>query len=191
MGILTHSRFRARPQLYPRIDLDYIDFLLECFQEPWAVLLGFIDESGTDERSPFMYVVGVLFERKSQKKLNREWKKALEEFDISHFHAVDCQNRRGEFKGKSEEFCRQAFKSFVEIATSYVLAAARVRTVPESEFNAIRKERWDFTQYTTAACMCIQLLLSHARDMGHHDLNVFLESFSWNPAQCRDSCQNY
>jgi hypothetical protein len=123
-----------------------------------------------------MYVVGVLFKRKAQKKLNKEWKKALKKFDISHFHAVDCQNRWGEFKGKSEEVCRRAFKSFVEIATSHVLAAARVRTIPEIEFNAIRKGRWEYTQYTTAACMCIQLLLSHVRDLGHHNLNVFLES---------------
>jgi hypothetical protein len=176
MDILTDYRVRAKPKPYPLIDLEYIDVLLESFPEPWAVLLGFIDESGTDQVSPAMFVVGVLFKRKAQKKLNKEWKKALKKYGITHFHATDCQNRRKEFRGKSEDFCREAFKSFVEIATSHVLAAARVRTIPETEFDAIRKGRWEYSQYTTAAYMCIQLLLNHVRDLGHHNLNVFLES---------------
>jgi hypothetical protein len=140
------------------------------------VLLAYIDESGTDEKSPAMYVVGVLYKRKAQKKLNREWKKELKGFGISHFHTVDCAQGVKQFKGKSKEFLDEAYQSFIKIVKKYIAAAACVATIPESQFNALRKGRFEYSQYTTCTFICIQLLLTHARKLGHHKVDFFLES---------------
>jgi Protein of unknown function (DUF3800) len=158
------------------IDLEYIDVFLGSFAEPWAVLLAYIDESGTDEKSPAMYVVGALYKRKAQKKLNREWKKELKRFGISHFHTVDCAHGAKQFKGKSKELRDEAYQSFIKIVKKHIAAAACVATIPESQFNALRRGSFEYSQYTTCTFICIQLLLTHARKLGHHKVDFFLES---------------
>lgn len=140
------------------------------------MLLAYIDESGTDEKSPAMYVLGVLYKRKAQKKLNREWKKELKRFGISHFHTVDCAHAKKEFKGKRREFCDEAYQSFIKIVKKYITAAVCVATIPESQFNALRRGRFEYGQYTTCVFICIQLLLTHARKLGNHKVDFFLES---------------
>ena len=157
-------------------DLEQIDLLLELFPEPWAVLLAFLDESGTDDTSPAMCVAGLLYERSAQKKLNRQWKAELEKAGIDYFHMREFCHRVGQFKGKDSKFCDQLHRSLIGIIKEHVIGGAAVLTMPEREFNAIRGQKWEFSQYTTCAYACVHFLLGQASRLRQGPVHFFIES---------------
>lgn len=57
----------------------------------------YVDESGTDAASPVMCIAGYLFDASQAAHLDREWSDALKEFNLPHFHAVDCAHGVREF----------------------------------------------------------------------------------------------
>jgi hypothetical protein len=64
------------------------------------MLSAFLDEAGTGDDSPVMCVAGFLYTRKNLRQLDRQWKRALDDAAISHFHMSDYAHSKGEFKGK-------------------------------------------------------------------------------------------
>jgi Protein of unknown function (DUF3800) len=130
--------------------------------EPWAVLIAYLDESGTDASSPAMCVAGLLYERSCQKKLKRKWKAELNRAGVPYFHMREFAHTQGVYAGKNEAFCLEHHKSLIEILGKYVTAGASLRTIPEKEFDQIRGERWGHSQYVTCAIICMQFLLHQA-----------------------------
>ena len=75
------------------------------------VIEAYLDESGTHGGSPITCVAGYLFESEQSLRLEREWKSALGDFGIGHFHMADCAGGGGDFRGRSvsdrDALCRK------------------------------------------------------------------------------------
>src|ERR1039458_602548 len=61
----------------------------------------YFDESGTHRGSSVTCVAGYLFDSDQCLRLNDEWKSALDDFGIAHFHMADCAGGGGLFRGRS------------------------------------------------------------------------------------------
>jgi hypothetical protein len=123
-----------------------------------------------------MCVAGLLYERSSQKKLNRKWKAELRKAGISYFHMREFCHRQGQFAGKNTDFCDRLHKSLVGVIKQHIAAGASVITIPEKEFDEIRGKRYEFSQYTTCAFICMQFLLHQARKLNLGQVHFVIES---------------
>lgn len=62
---------------------------------------GYFDESGTHQGAAVTCVAGYLFESDQCIRFDAEWKEALSEAGLPHFHMAACANGSGMFRGKS------------------------------------------------------------------------------------------
>jgi hypothetical protein len=64
-----------------------------------ALTTAYLDDSATDKGQPVVVVGGVVANNSSWLKIEPAWKAILKRRGVSHFHASQFENRRGEFKG--------------------------------------------------------------------------------------------
>jgi hypothetical protein len=148
------------------------------------MLSAYLDESGTEGISPMMCVAGFLFTKRNAEALSREWKLVLQRAGVRYFHAVDCCHRRGEFRGKSKEFANDVYRQLVEIIHKRACGGAVIYTLPEKKFDEIRQRlSWEYSQYTTCAHFCMQLLIRIAKRMNHGGVDFFIEAGHKNQAE--------
>ncbi|MGD0870666.1 MAG: DUF3800 domain-containing protein [Bryobacteraceae bacterium] len=84
------------------LEVDYLRQLFAVLKADYALMVeAYFDESGTHRGSPVTCVAGYLFESDQCLRLNDEWKKALDDFGITHFHMTDCAGGGGLFRGRS------------------------------------------------------------------------------------------
>jgi hypothetical protein len=153
-----------------------LDHLLYFSPEPYAMLMAYLDESGTHQGSPVMCVAGVLYTRKGVKQVDRAWKKELKLAGLSHFHTVDCAHLRGEFQGKRREWADGLYRKFIEIIKKNACGSMAVYMVPKSEF-VYRREEWGCSSYTACSLICMELLLNVAQGrLGHKQVSFYIES---------------
>jgi hypothetical protein len=50
----------------------------------------YVDESGSDDRSPVLCVSGYLFHAEQSVAFQADWQRLLAEYDLPYFHMVDC-----------------------------------------------------------------------------------------------------
>lgn len=140
------------------------------------MLSAYLDESGTHKNSPAMCVAGVLYDRKAVKRLDRQWKKELEQADILLFHAVEQAHLRGEFEGKSREFADQLYRKLIETIKKHVSGSIVVYSIPRGKFDVFRLMESRYSPYTVCSFMCMSLLLSLASRLGHKQVSFIIES---------------
>src|SRR5690349_5004620 len=61
------------------------------------MLVAYFDESGTTDADDIALYGGAVADTLAWAELERPWKKKLREFELSEYHAVDCEAGRREF----------------------------------------------------------------------------------------------
>lgn len=62
-----------------------------------AMLVGYFDESGTSANQGVGLYAGMIADSLLWSRIEVRWRKKLAEYGLSQYHAVDCENRQGEF----------------------------------------------------------------------------------------------
>lgn len=72
-----------------------------------SVLMGmftaYFDASGQEHEHPYMVVAGFVASTTAWSEFSEEWKAVLSDYGVKTFHAVDCQNFKGEFEGWKDQ----------------------------------------------------------------------------------------
>lgn len=102
----------------------------------------YFDESGTHDGSPVVCVAGYLLSTEQARHLNREWASTLAEFGVTHFHATDCGNRRGEFKRLTQAQSIELTKRIIGIIKRRIEVGFAV-TISDTDFNQITPPTWE------------------------------------------------
>jgi hypothetical protein len=139
------------------------------------MFIAYLDESGTDERSPAMCVAGMLYDQKVVSRLDREWKRELGHLSIPYFHTVEYAHLKGTFEGHSRESSDRLYRRLIDLIKRFSCGNMTVFTMPEKEFDACRHGKWAYSQYTTCAYICMSLLLRIARRLDQRDVSFIIE----------------
>lgn len=83
------------------------------------MLVGYFDESGTSDKDPIVLVGGAVADSILWSRIEVRWREKLAEFGLSSYHAVDCENRWGEFQ-KFERGIREALTNYFSALLSEV-----------------------------------------------------------------------
>lgn len=139
------------------------------------MLFAYLDESGTDDKSPSMCVGGLLYEEDALRQLDAAWKAELEQMGVRYFHAVEEAHGRGEFEGKDRGRSDKMFRQLVGLVQKHACGGMSIHTIPEREFAAFCEGKWQYSQYTTCAYICIGTLAELARTRGHNEVSFVIE----------------
>jgi hypothetical protein len=89
-------------------------------REGYLAMLGaYIDESGAPESTPTFVLSAFYTTPKEWKKIVREWEGIVQRYGVTAFHATDCANGAGEFKGWSDERRKAMFRNLINILSSH------------------------------------------------------------------------
>lgn len=156
-------------------DDEFVDYLLGIYPGPVAMLTACFDESAQENgKNQVFCVSGVLFDPKSLKAFDREWKGELRRAGIRHYHAVDCAHGKRELKDKSNDFRMALHKRMCKIMEKRIVCSMTVFSLRWDY--PFEKKDWGFSEYTACAFMCLYELIDVARNIGFHDeLSIFIE----------------
>lgn len=96
----------------------------------------YLDESGTNFDSPYIYVVGCMMEREEWLSLTDGWASVLREFDIRRFRASDCEAVQGDFRGWSRDKRNDIFMRFAKEVNKRDYVISRVG-IEKQLFNSV------------------------------------------------------
>ena len=65
------------------------------------MLVGYFDESGTERNHEIALYAGMVADSVMWSRIEQRWGAKLDQYGLSHYHAVDCENGEGEFSGMS------------------------------------------------------------------------------------------
>lgn len=85
----------------------------------------YFDESGIHSGSDITVIAGFLGDDNAWLRLDNEWRGKLDEFELSWFHAVDCEHGQGAFLGKHPEPIRK----YILMEFARVIASAGLTIV--------------------------------------------------------------
>lgn len=158
---------------------DYERFLLDRLFSfhpgPYAMLYAYLDESGTEPNSPTLCVASVLYDQEGAKSLDAAWEAELSSAGIQQFHTVDCAHRRGEFEGKTPEFCDVLYRKLVALVVKHTCGSAVAFRIAKEEFNPFLGREWGFGPYSACAYACMGLIVQIARRLGHQAVDFTIE----------------
>jgi hypothetical protein len=63
-----------------------------------TLIEAYFDESCTNKGDPVQCVAGYVFESNAARAITEEWTQILQNYDLEHFHMVDCVHRNEQFK---------------------------------------------------------------------------------------------
>lgn len=105
------------------------------------MLVGYFDESGNDERSKAFCVGGYIADSRTWFDLGRHWKRTLDEFDVSCFHATDCLAGRKAFQGWDETRKTALMTELISVINSFDVAGVAAGILKhDHEASVQRKE---------------------------------------------------
>lgn len=131
-------------------------------QGPLAVLVAYFDESGISKNEKVALVGGAVMDSVVWARLDRPWAENLKTSRVTWFHAVDCENRWGEF----EHLERPLRDSLVR-----ALSVALAKQGPQCFGSAIYRDAWAFATDTVRTrsfddpyFFCFELCLQQVAD---------------------------
>lgn len=95
------------------------------------MLEAYVDESGSPDDTDVFVVAGLIASRDSWDALSAEWRCTLDRFGVGVFHASDCANGGGDFRGMQAEIRNRLIKDLVGITRKH--ASHRIWTVARME----------------------------------------------------------
>jgi len=143
-----------------------LDHLLYFFPGPYAMLMAYLDESGSHTGSPVMCVAGLLYERGKMRRLDREWKRALQEAGVEEWHTVDQATSNKD----------QLYRQLIGIINRNACGGAVVFIPSKDQFDEFRRGKWDYGQYATCAHFCMLKLSEIAAKLHHKKVAFVIES---------------
>lgn len=135
-----------------------------------AVFKVALDESGTHDDSPVVVVAGYLAKPPEWRDWTKKWN--LVKRPIRIFHAVDCQNLKGEFKGwKPDE--RDAYvRNLLPVIAAAPLAGI-VTGIDKAAFNAAMQDHPDLRRmFGNTYTACFQWAVQHILAIAHRYQNT-------------------
>ncbi len=100
-----------------------------------ALIEAYFDESGSHAGSNALCVAGYLFEKEGVKRLDLEWKKVLDEFNLPYFRMSSCAHGNYPFDGRHVSERIEVEKRMISIIRDNMLYGAAV-SVDEQEYNS-------------------------------------------------------
>ncbi len=119
---------------------DFIDIVGPAYL---MMVNAYFDESGTHAGSPVVCVAGYLYEAEQARRLDDEWRGVLSKFGVTHFHAVDCAHRKGEFSVLTERDRDELVTSLVDIIKLRMTIGIAV-SLSDADFGAFDVGNWHF-----------------------------------------------
>ena len=141
-----------------------------------AFLTAYIDESGTHEQSPITFVGGAIADKEQWATLEAQWNGILNKYEISAFHATDCNAGQKQFKGWPREKRNEitfelsdAIKDNVQLILGY--------GVPKMPFVEVLDElKIKHTPYQLCAELCLLQISDGAKTSKTKPVAVVFEA---------------
>jgi uncharacterized protein DUF3800 len=138
---------------------------LQIREGPIAVIKLFVDESGIHEGSPIVSVAGYMARGLTWQKFTTEWRRTLKPKGINIFHATDCANLQGDFKGWTVDERDNLMKRLLPIIPKYAFGyAIAVKLTEVEKLLEARPELRKFHKDPYAVCFQ-WLLMSVINDL--------------------------
>jgi Protein of unknown function (DUF3800) len=119
------------------------DFVAIATPDFVMMVNAYFDESGTHVNSSVACVAGYLYEAEQALILDCEWREALAQFGLTHFHAVDCTHARKEFVGLAPRDRDELVSRLIGIIRRRMAVGIAV-SLSDSDFGAVDLGDWRF-----------------------------------------------
>ena len=86
-------------------------------------LTGYFDESGTHDGSPAVVFAGFLSTPGGWQRLERDWRRALNDFGLPFFRMSSFANMTGDYKGWPEELRRERLQRLLDTISEHVVGS--------------------------------------------------------------------
>lgn len=96
----------------------------------------YLDESGTDRNSEYLYVAGCFMTEKAWLQLESNWRTILEEFGVTRFRASDCEAAQGAFKNWERNKRNSIFLRLAEELNRHEFVICRI-SINKEVFNKV------------------------------------------------------
>jgi len=154
------------------------------------MLSAYLDESGTNKQCPVTCVAGLLYEKEDAKRLNRAWKKSLNDAAVKFFHTVEYAHLRGQFKDRDRASSNALYHQLIAHIKKHVSGGVAVISLPEEDYTKCVENSgfyWPHSQYTTCAHVCMLDLRRIARRLRQpQDIDFMIESGHKNSGELKN-----
>ncbi len=100
-----------------------------------------LDESGTDERSPYAIVAGAVAAQHQWDRLEASWVRLLESRDVATFHSKEFNHRKGDFDGWGKLKCKNFIKAQNKIIKKNAVFSVAVAVEKDTHASVKREMR--------------------------------------------------
>jgi hypothetical protein len=137
-----------------------------------AVLVGYFDESGTTKDQGIALYGGIVADSVMWSRIELRWRRKLEDYGLSEYHAVNCELRHGEFI-KYEKPVRDAltnyFSNLIAELPCQAFGAAIVHKDWEKLVPPHIKAHFGANPLYMAAAICVQQISSWSRQFAEKE----------------------
>lgn len=141
-----------------------------------ALAHAYFDESGTDDKLPFLCVAGYVFTEENALAIEPPWRKMLEKYRLPYFHMTECNQHEGIYAHLSEQECIAAATEAIELTKAYASRGVAI-SIDKSVFDALPEQGLWSTPYSLLCSNVMYGVVAWAKDAGFDgDVAYFYES---------------
>jgi hypothetical protein len=122
-----------------------------------VMLTAYLDESGTHTESPVLVLAGLIASPRQWERLSQRWLRALASIGVGSFHATDCANGGGDFRGIAPQERQRVFIRLVETIKQTVSYRIWTGIAVEDYRNSPYYNQDPKRIYSLASIACISL----------------------------------
>jgi len=135
------------------------------------VLIAYLDESGSKD-TPILTMAGYIADERKWLRFEREWRKAMKEFGVTHLHMRQFTQSRGEFAGWSEAQ-RRAFMNrvtwIIKSSVMYRVGAVIPCADYQQTVGLVEPGNTRITPFWCSFLSCISAILAYCKRFGITD----------------------
>lgn len=147
-----------------------------------ALIEGYFDESGTFDEAPGVFcIAGYFVASDAAKKMDQEWRRVLETYELPYFHMVECAHGNGIFKDRSDRL--EIELEFLSLIKKFTISGFSC-FVNSSHFKVSEKFP---DPYTSCAEICVTALQSY---LSTHRIEAGIAYFFENGHPSKGSAYN-
>jgi len=157
-------------------EIDQLDQLLEDLAGNLVVLKAYFDESISGDKK-LLAIGGFLFDRTHARRLNRQWKLILKDYNLDFFHMCDCANGAPPYdameRGRRDRLARRLINAIHSHAELQIAVSVNVEEFIASSRKASIETGMDFLNafggpYTWAAQACMESVAQWCKERAYN-----------------------
>jgi hypothetical protein len=127
----------------------------------------YLDESGTHDASPITVMGGILARADQWRDFERKFAAVQSQFGFKVWHTKKFKKRAGDFRGWTDEKCRELYRSLADVNSSGltdVVAVTLNNASYEADYRAgklPRRARLDTKRCSLSTCRVLRLIGCH------------------------------